>query len=478
VRYDHFNAGTLAKDLPAGPFVGARHFDAATDIPNYNDITPRVGGAFDVFGNGKTAIKASWGRYLLGLGGGSLSTLSPANAVVTSSTRSWADRAGQLNAATGVVGNGNFVPDCNLQNPAANGECGPLTNAAFGTSSLAVTWDPRAATGWGVREYNNQWNISLQQELRPGFGMSVGFFHTDWQNGQISVSSVYKASDINLFCITAPVDARLGAVSGQPVCGLGSYTTTTTPLAATQLTRVWERPQDAGVSGQRTDVYNGVDVAMNARFKQAGSLSGGFSLGRQVVNNCFINTLPNVVATVSTGAEAAVGNRDPNYCETKSPWLGGVGTQVKFQVVYPLPYEFMVSGTYKNLPGVFDTATVTVPNAVVLATTGRSLVGCGTATTTCTQVYSASVVYPQQVFDQRLNETDVRVSRRFNLGKARLTGNLDLYNLFNSRVAQSISTGWGTLATATTAAVPNATYYRPTLYLNGRLLKFGAQFDW
>ena len=48
IRYDHFNAGTLAKDLPAGPFVGARHFDAASDIPNYNDITPRVGAAFGV----------------------------------------------------------------------------------------------------------------------------------------------------------------------------------------------------------------------------------------------------------------------------------------------------------------------------------------------------------------------------------------------------------------------------------------------
>ena len=147
-------------------------------------------------------------------------------------------------------------------------------------------------------------------------------------------------------------------------------------------------------------------------------------------------------------------------------------------MVYPLPYEFVVSGVFKNLPGISTTATVTVPNSVVLAATGRSLVGCGAATITCTQTTSASVILPQQEFEQRLNQTDVRLSRRFKVGKSRLTGNLDVYNLFNSRAPQSISTAWGTLATPTAAAIPNATYNRPTLYLGGRLLKVGGQFDW
>ena len=46
----------------------------------------------------------------------------PIVASVNQVNRSWADA------------NGNFVPDCNLANRAANGECGPLANQNFGSA--------------------------------------------------------------------------------------------------------------------------------------------------------------------------------------------------------------------------------------------------------------------------------------------------------------------------------------------------------
>ena len=68
VRFDYFNTGIPAQSAPASTWVGARSFAALPDVPNWKDISPRVGVAYDLFGNGKTAIKASVNRYVAGTG--------------------------------------------------------------------------------------------------------------------------------------------------------------------------------------------------------------------------------------------------------------------------------------------------------------------------------------------------------------------------------------------------------------------------
>src|SRR6266849_450392 len=63
VRLDYLSMGFPAADLPAGLYVPARHVDQLSGVPKWTDINPRLGVAFDVFGNGRTAIKASIGRF-------------------------------------------------------------------------------------------------------------------------------------------------------------------------------------------------------------------------------------------------------------------------------------------------------------------------------------------------------------------------------------------------------------------------------
>ena len=464
-RFDHFVAGTLPIDVPAGPFIAARHYDAKQNIPNYKDITWRFGGAYDLRGDGKTALRASFGRYLVGMGGQQLMSLAPSNSIISTTSRPWFDA------------NQNYVPDCDLKNLGANGECGPIANPGFGVPFTAFEWDKGAREGWGKREYNNQWSVSVQQEVASGFGVMAGFYHTDFHNTQIAMNTALSASAFNSYCVTAPTDARLGAASGTQVCGNVDQTFATKAVLPTT---VWYRVEDApiaGLSGARTEVYNGADFAMNWRFKKTGLLSGGLSLGKTVTDTCFANNYPQITGTISAGSVAAIGIRDNKYCTNKAQSLwNGIGSQVKFQIVYPLPYQFVLAATVKHLPGIAQGGSVTYTNAAIAGSLGRNLVSCAAATGACANTLSINVVQPGTLYDDRLNQVDLRGTRRFNVGRTRLQGIVELYNALNMRVSQANTETWGSV-TAPGVASAGTSYLRPSLFLGGRLLKFGVQVD-
>ena len=47
------------------------------------------------------------------------------------------------------------MPDCDWSNPAANQECGPLSNLNFGkVNPTATQFDKEVLQGWGVRPHN------------------------------------------------------------------------------------------------------------------------------------------------------------------------------------------------------------------------------------------------------------------------------------------------------------------------------------
>jgi hypothetical protein len=83
-------------------------------VRGYNDITPRFGVAYDLFGNGKTALKFNGGKYLEAATGDVIySSNNPAARIITrigsgpAAARGWTD------------GNRNYIVDCNLLSPAA-----------------------------------------------------------------------------------------------------------------------------------------------------------------------------------------------------------------------------------------------------------------------------------------------------------------------------------------------------------------------
>src|SRR5262249_28914337 len=118
LRYDYANGYIPAYSTPAGRYSQALDIPRTDNLPNYKDLSPRLGVSYDIFGNGKTAIKGSFGRYEGILGDNIQSLVHPkqdiGSALGTSDTRSWTDL------------NGDFI--------AQPGELGPTTNVNFGTS--------------------------------------------------------------------------------------------------------------------------------------------------------------------------------------------------------------------------------------------------------------------------------------------------------------------------------------------------------
>ena len=220
MRFDYLNAYVPAQTRPAGRFVRAFDFARIDNVPNWKDLSPRVGAAYDLFGDGKTAVKVSLARYVVAFGTDIARAVNPANAIVGSATRTWSDA------------NLNYVPDCDLTTTTANGECGALSANGFGTVRIGTRYASDVTEGFGVRPYNWQAAASIQQELRPGMALMAGYFRRWYGNFSVTQNLAVTAADLTPYCITAPLDPRLPGGGGTRFAG----TTISTPRPSARST--------------------------------------------------------------------------------------------------------------------------------------------------------------------------------------------------------------------------------------------------
>ncbi|PYR47468.1 MAG: hypothetical protein DMF89_18865 [Acidobacteria bacterium] len=161
------------------------------------------------------------------------------------------------------------------------------------------------------------------------------------------------ASDFSPYCITAPADPRLPG-SGQPICGLYD-------VSPAKFGLVQNLVELASHYGNQSEVYNGVDLTVNARLKGL-FVSGGMNTGRTETNVCDIVTrYPQVIGTVS-GTNYTF-PRDSAFCDNVFSWAAQ--TQVKFGAIYNLPFDMQTSATVQHYPGVTQNATVVATNTQI-----------------------------------------------------------------------------------------------------------------
>jgi len=457
LRFEHITSGFPAQALAPSRFLPQALTFPAQDSPvDLNDLAPRMGVAYDVFGNGKTAIRGSVGRYPAEPAGAGYygNNFNPILLVQTTTNRAWSD------------GNGNLVPDCDLLNPGVNRECGAWSNQNFGKQVFNTKYDPAIMTGWNKRIQTWDFNVGVQQQLAPRVGIEISYLRRIFGNFRVVDNLAVGPQDFDPFTVTVPTDSRL-------------------PSSGQQLTFVDVNPAKFGQQnyyvtsaenyGKQTRHYNGISLSVNARFANGITARGGLSAGRTTEDNCDLAAKLPELFTVGNGIQFdgaitgnGVGQIAQQFCHLESgfnPVVSGLATytipKVSLEVSGTVSSKSLSDARYTTFIPVYAEsvqANLVMTNAQARSLLGRNLAG-NAATTTL------DLVQPGTLYGDRLTDFDVRVAHLQKLGSTRLRIALDVYNVLNASTAISYNQTYG------------PSFQVPTAILQARFAKISAQFD-
>ena len=294
IRYDIHRNSIPVQAAAAGRFVPARRFAAMPDIIAWNDLSPRLSAVYDVFGNGRTALKGSFGKY------------PQFEQTVT---------AAAYNPMTATGGTGSAVTDTrtwsdtNRNDIAEDNELGPSTNNRFGLG-LDRFVDPDLK-----RPYSWMTSIGVQHELRPGLGVSIAYNRRDFRRPIWTDNRETTSADYTLITIPDPRDAA----QTLPVYNLN--------VNKRGLVNNYDTNSD-----RNTRLYRGVDLSLTSRFRN-GTVTASSSTGRLQTVTCEVED-PNAL-------------RFCDHTMLDMPFL----SSFRFVATYRLPLDIRLSGVFQSAPG-------------------------------------------------------------------------------------------------------------------------------
>jgi hypothetical protein len=446
LRWEYLSHEVAEQQSGAGRWVGERNFDAIP-MPTWKDFAPRVGVVYDLFGNSKTALKASFNRYNESRTTQFAQKYNPLN--LDPRTLSWTDLNGN-DIAEGVRG-------CAYQTAGCEINFGQLP-ANFGNRALA-TVDPDFQ-----RTYNLEYTAGIQHELLPRVSVAATYYRRQFYDLPVTDNLLRTPADYRAVDVVSPLDGEV----------FQAFTVATgAQLAAVQ-------DFDTNASSDRKQTYNGGDITFNARLPRGGTVFGGFTMERTLRVTCDEPDDPNFLRFCDDG-------------ENDIPFL----KQFKFAGTYPVGWGIQASLSFQSINGraIGNYTGTAVADRNKIAGPGYGDVGSpiGTRWLVTPQTrYAAGCIAPcrpgelvipgmteaqlllplkpggQELLD-RINQLDLSLAKWFEVGSGRRVQlQVDLFNALNSNAV----TGWRSVNFGTAA------YSQVSSILNPRVLRLGAQLKW
>jgi hypothetical protein len=425
VRFEKFTARINSQTSGAGRFSTERSFPAIEDMPNWFDVSPRLGISYDLFGNARTAVKASFGKYMAGQTTGYPARYNPFR--LQSDTRTWRDLNGD--------------------NIAQDNEIGASNNAAFGLPVQTIRPD-------GLnREYDLEYTAQIQHEVMPGLSVNVGYFRRGTYNQRLTRNLGWSPSDYTVVNITSPLDG-----STIPVYNLD-------PAKRANLDQV---DVNSDNSDLRRRTYNGIQTGFNARVRGF-NFFGGWTMDRIIDVRC--DAIESNAARYAGTAAIGANNQpqpDFHWCDQSQldmPFLH----EFKIAGSYTLPWQAiqvnMALQSYNGQP-LFTRWNIgqTTRYAATAAECKCSTPGALVIPNQTLPNYVVDLVAPGQQFYSRQNQLDMGFRRIFRFGRYQVSGQVDIFNVVNSAYVKSQNITWG------------SSLGQPLDILQPRTLRLAAQF--
>jgi hypothetical protein len=421
---------------PAGIFP-------AVELPRLGpDYSPRLSVAYDLFGNGKTALKAGWNRYvsIIGAEGNAQRYAAAFN---DSETRPWFDIA--MNPATGslpagcTVSNPTVCPNpygTNGDNIAQDWEIGPSSNRNFGIRATNRI-DPNVQ-----RPYNDQLMIGVQHELVQGVSVSATYRRRsdkDVLTGSVGglLGGLGSTGGDNLLRSADDFTSTVDVARPAPYVGaIPIFNIDPTRVAAVD---VLDR---TALPGSYSLVYNGFELGVSARLPRGGTLVGGWTADRTAENSC---------------QDVRDRGDDPNdlrFCNQNAfphpfvhelklagslpfslPWVGDFNTGF---AILGMPGAGLGEAfrynrtTATNNQTVYQAPFFTVENCVAPCVLNGRMVTGATVGTSLSQFDATILPVDSVKFFPRLTQVDFNFAKVFRVGRWRYDARLEAFNLLNN----------------------------------------------